>query len=123
MAEIAIRIVSPRKMAEIINPRVKPKTVHKKEPVRDWAFSLLTGHRVLVVFWMISITIALYLLQMWIWPNSREAITIFEKIWAWLSIVWITAVIPGTFGLMGMLRYRHPEKLDSVKPINNLVSF
>ncbi len=107
----------------LIKPGRKETYDHMQEPVRDWSFGIITGHRLWVVFWMVTITTALYLIQDLIWPASRLPQTTWEVIWSWGSLLWCGAVLPGTFGLIGMLRYRHPETLDTEKPINNLVSF
>jgi len=92
------------------------------EPKRDWEFWPLSGHRVLVLVWLVSIIIALYALQSWLWPANSAPHTTLESIWSWGALLWLAAVVPGTLGLIGMLSYRHATHLDKVKPINNLVS-
>ncbi len=76
----------------------------------------------MVVFYMFVGMTALFALQSWLWPQSRAPHTIWESIWSWGALLWLGAAIPGTCGLIGMLMYRHPEHLDTVSPINNLVS-
>lgn len=94
-----------------------------KEPVRDWAFGFITGHRVRVVGYLMLCMLGLYLWQEWMWPNSQPPTTPLEKTWSWLSLLWITSVIPGTLGLLGELTFRHPTTLDNEKPINKLISW
>jgi len=93
------------------------------EPTRDWSFGDLSGHRLRVVFYMVGGMIALYTLQWWLWPTSSSPETIIGHVWSWGSLLWLGAVIPGTLGLVGMLLFRHPEHLDTVKPINKIVAW
>jgi len=92
-----------------------------KEPVRDWALGFVTGHRVRVVAYLIGTIAVLYLVQAWMWPHSQKPHGLLEDIWSWMSILWITAVVPGTLGLLGELAFRHPSDLDDVQPISRLV--
>ncbi len=91
------------------------------EPVRDWTFGYLSGHRLLVTFYILFGIWMLYLIQQFMWPTSRAPQTAMELAWSWGSLLWLGAVLPGTMGLMGMLAYKHPETLDEVTPINRLV--
>lgn len=93
------------------------------EPARDWSLGPLSGHRLQVVAYMAIGMTLLYVLQSWLWPVSKPPHTIIEHIWSWGSLLWLGAVIPGTMGLAGMLTFRHPKRLDTVKPINTLVSW
>ncbi len=93
------------------------------EPKRDWNYSFISGHRFRVVLYMVLGIFVLYILQALIWPVSVAPHTLLENIWAWGALLWLGAVIPGTLGLAGMLTFRHPNNLDTVKPINRLVSW
>lgn len=93
------------------------------EPVRDWSFGSLTGHRLRIVAYMIAGITLLYIFQSWLWPSGRSPHTLLENIWSWGSLLWLGAVVPGTLGLAGMLTFRHPKHLDTVKPINKFVSW
>ena len=93
-----------------------------KEPSRDWSWGIFSGHRILVLTWLISGMIILFLLQEWLWPAANSPQTLGEQIWGWGALLWLGAVIPGTCGLIGMLKFRHADDLDAVEPINNLVS-
>jgi egghead protein (zeste-white 4 protein) len=93
------------------------------EPIRDWSFGFLTGHRLMVFIWLISGIAILYGIQNVLWPVSRDPQTLFEVVWSWGSLLWLGAVIPGTLGLAGLFAYRHSDSLDSAQPIQNLVSF
>lgn len=63
----------------------------------------------------------LYAFQAYLWPQSRYPQSFLEQLWSWGSLLWVGAAIPGTFGLIGMVQFRHPVHLDTVKPIKNLV--
>jgi egghead protein (zeste-white 4 protein) len=93
-----------------------------QEPFRDWSLGPITGHRLMVIFWVVFITTTLYTIQGFLWPLRENPHTFIQTLWGWGSLLWVGALIPGTFGLVGILRYKHPEELDSVKPINELVS-
>lgn len=93
------------------------------EPVRDWSLGFVTGHRLQTLSYIIIGIIALYGLQAWLWPVSRSPHTMIEYVWSWGSLLWLGAVIPGSLGLAGMLKFSHPKHLDTVRPINNLVSW
>ena len=93
------------------------------EPVRDWSFWIVSGHRLRVAAYLVSGIILLYWLQSLIWPRGLTPHTLFEEIWAWGSLLWISATIPGACGLIGLFKFRHDEDIDHVKPIKTLVSF
>lgn len=92
-----------------------------REPNRDWSFGVLTGHRLWVLMCLVVGIALLYTLQYVLWPTSRQPVTLVQHFWAWGSLLWLGAVVPGTFGLMGMLRFRHSKHLDKVIPIGRLV--
>src|SRR5258706_7376887 len=94
----------------------------KSEPIRDWSKGFFTGHRIWVMGTLIIGMAALYALQAWFWPTAHEPQNLLEIVWSWGSLLWIGAVIPGAMGLAGLLAYRHPKKLDHIKPIDKLVS-
>lgn len=94
-----------------------------REPVRDWTFGFITGHRLRVIGCIFWGMIILYLIQTSFWPEARVSQNLIERIWSWGSLLWLGAVIPGTFGLLGMLSFRHDKKLDRVSSINKLVSW
>lgn len=83
----------------------------------------ISAHRLLVVGYMTIGMVILYALQEWFWPNGRLPQAPIEIIWSWGSLLWLGAVIPGSFGLVGMLLFKHPKHLHTVKPIKNLVSW
>ncbi len=93
------------------------------EPKRDWSFGLLTGHRLRVIIYITFGILILYFLQAKLWPTSRLPHTLVEDIWSWGSLLWLGAVIPGTFGLVGMLKFRHSKQLDMIKPMDKLVAW
>jgi len=93
----------------------------RPEPVRDWSFGILTGHRLQVICLMVLGIVFLYCLQGVLWPHSSSPQTFIGHVWAWCSLLWLGAVIPGTLGLAGMLAFRYPERLDAVEPIDKLV--
>lgn len=88
-----------------------------KEPDRDWRFGFITGHRTRIVVCMVSIYAALFLVS----PVNKPPSTPFDEIWSWLSLLWLSALLPGTLGLVGALMYRHPTTLDEVQPINRTI--
>ena len=89
------------------------------EPVRDWSFGFLSGHRLRVLSYMIFGILALYGLQSWLWPTtSHSPATIIGHVWSCGSLLWLGAVIPGICGLAGLLTFRHPKHLDTVRPLH-----
>lgn len=38
----------------------------RQEPVRDWAFGIISGHRLFVVLYMVSAVVVLYTIQAWL---------------------------------------------------------
>ncbi len=94
-----------------------------KEPVRDWSLGFVTGHRVRVVSYLTLTIAGLYLFQHWMWPKATHATTPLDRIWSWMSLLWVASVVPGTLGLLGELTFRQPSTLDQEHPINKLVSW
>ncbi|TAL14330.1 hypothetical protein EPN95_03420 [Patescibacteria group bacterium] len=92
------------------------------EPVRDWSFGVLTGHRLRVVACLVAGMASLYAIQALMWPTENAPQNLIETIWSWGALLWLGAVIPGVLGLSGLLSFKHAHKLDHVKPIKNLVS-
>lgn len=88
-----------------------------KEPVRDWSLGFLTGHRVRTIVCMVSIVL-LYAALSFLSPEGKMPTTSLDHVWSWLSVLWLSALLPGSLGLFGMLRYRHPTTLDDVEPID-----
>jgi beta-1,4-mannosyltransferase len=100
-----------------------PYTSHvQPEPRRDWAAGLLSGHRVFVLLYLAAGITTLYTLQAWLWPTSSRPETLLGEVWSWGTLLWITAVIPGSIGLAGLIAYKHPRHLDHVRPMRTLVS-
>src|SRR5579859_2223188 len=93
------------------------------EPKRDWHIGPITGHRMTVVLAMIITTLTIYRIQGTIWHGAGKPVELFPVIWNWGALLWLGAVIPGALGLVGMLMYKHPNNLDDVKPITQLVSW
>src|SRR5215216_1307364 len=93
------------------------------EPVRDWSFGILTGHRLRVISYMVLGLIALYCFQWWLWPQRSWPQTPIEHVWAWGSLLWLGTAVTGGLSLVGMLLFRHPKHLDTVEPIDKLVSW
>jgi len=91
-----------------------------KEPVRDWSFGFITGHRTRIVVSMVSI-ILISLVWYFISPEGRLPTTLLDKIWSWSSLIWLNSLLPGTVGLFGTFTYRHPTTLDDVQPINRTI--
>lgn len=95
---------------------VQPDSIDK-EPVRDWAWGVVTGHR-------LRITISLFAIILFssgwyiFFPAGKPPVTEFDKAWSWASLIWLSGMIPGTVGLLGALSYRHPSTLDDATPIN-----
>jgi egghead protein (zeste-white 4 protein) len=88
----------------------------------DWSFGFITGHRALVVIWIATLTLALNILHMELWRRSYQPHGIWEISWSWTSIIWAVAIGPVLFGTIGLLRYRHPDNLEDVQPIDKLVA-
>lgn len=103
------------KLVEDTQPTSVPK-----EPARDWSFGFITGHRTRVVTSM-----ALVMLVSVLWylvsPPSRPPTSLMDEIWSWSSLIWLIGLLPGTIGLAGTFKYRHPSTLDEVRPINRTI--
>jgi len=115
-----IKPQEPESQALVQRPRL---TWVRSEPVRDWSFGPLSGHRLMVLTYLITCMAALYMFQAWLWPVTKAPHTTLEEIWSWGSLLWVGAVIPGILGLAGLLSYKHPKTLDRSGPITNFVSF
>lgn len=84
---------------------------------------IFSGHRLRVIAYMTFGVLALYTLQSWLWPINHSPHTIIEDVWSWGALLWLGAVIPSSFGLVGMLVFKHPKHLNEVKAINRLVAW
>ena len=105
----------------VVKQRVFSHEPIPAEPRRDWSFGFITGHRLRVIAYLFGMMATLYVIQDLIWPYGKKPISILDHTWSWMSLLWITAVIPGTLGLLGMLAFRFPTDLDEVRPVNRLV--
>ncbi len=106
---------------KVVAKRARSTETISKEPVRDWAFGFITGHRLRVITYLLLVMGALYIVQDLLWPFGKKPVTTADQVWSWMSILWVTAVIPGTMGLLGMLAFKFPTTLDDVRPIGRLV--
>lgn len=106
---------------KVVKQRLRSGGNLHREPVRDWSFGFITGHRLRVTTYLLGMMAVLYVVQDFFWPYGKKPESTLDLTWSWLSLLWITAVIPGTLGLMGMLAFRFPNDLDKVQPINRLV--
>ncbi|MGH7141572.1 MAG: glycosyltransferase family 2 protein [Minisyncoccia bacterium] len=106
------------------HPSLAPHTTHiLPEPERDWALGMLSGHRMYVLFYLCAGIVSLYALQDFLWSAGTQPHTFPQEAWSWGTLLWITAVIPGSMGLAGLITYKHPNHLDRVRPMQKLVSF
>ncbi len=96
-------------------------SITTRERKRDWSVWFITGHRVRVVIYLIAVMALLYAAQHLLWPHGLRPHTLIERVWSWMDLLWISAVLPATLGLIGELSFRHPESLDEVQPIDRLV--
>ncbi len=93
------------------------------EPVRDWSFGPLSEHRLWVTLYFAAGMVALYTLQLWLWPESRLPHTTIEYVLYWGSVLWLAPLLSALCALAGLLWFRHPKHLDAVESINKLVSW
>jgi len=127
----AVRFIGPREFSGILPDLTMDKeearraTPIENETVRDWKRGVFSGHRLLVALLLVLGIVALYMIQAWLWSASQKPHGFIENVWSWGSILWITAVIPGSLGLAGLLFYKHPHPhdLDAVKYFDKQVSF
>jgi egghead protein (zeste-white 4 protein) len=119
--EFQLNIYVPYLVEPAVRPVARRPISRRHEPIRDWSYAFLTGHRIFVTVGLLCFVIGLYLLQDFVWPVGQKPTTLLDQIWSWLSIVWLCPVLPVTIGLVGLFAYRHPAKLNEVKPIDNLV--
>jgi egghead protein (zeste-white 4 protein) len=91
-----------------------------REPVRDWRFGWLTGHRTRVIAFM-ALTIAILLASRLLAPATAPPRTLLEKTVSWGSLLWLGALLPGSLGLIGTLIYRFPTDLDDASPIERMI--
>jgi egghead protein (zeste-white 4 protein) len=99
------------------------RQIDTREPKRDWACGPVTGHRVRVVAMVALLTFALFAARWLFWPHAGQPRTLFDEVWNWGTILWLAGVVSSVFGLAGLLVYRHATSLDTVPPIDTLVSF
>jgi beta-1,4-mannosyltransferase len=95
-------------------------TAIRREPVRDWRFGWLTGHRALVMAFMVSM-VAILLASRLLAPAATPPRTLLEKTVSWASLLWLGALLPGSLGLIGTLLYRFPTDLDDAPPIKRMI--
>ncbi len=100
-----------------------PVEPYRSVRLAKWLPSWVTVHRIRVLLWVQLITLVLYVVQTLIWPNAAPVETTLERIFQWGAILWVTSLIPGSLGLIGMLWYSHSDRLDYCPQINNLVVF
>ncbi len=91
-----------------------------KEPVRDWAWGAITGHRLRL---LASLFLIVFFSSIWyiLFPAAKLPATSADKAWAWASLIWLSGMIPGTVGLLGAFAYRHPTSLDDAEPIKQRI--
>jgi beta-1,4-mannosyltransferase len=126
----ATDFISPREASGILaditmdEEEARLATPIEIEAVRDWKFGFLSGHRLTVAAYLGLGIAALYVLQAWLWTAGKAPHGVLENIWSWGSLLWVTAVIPGSLGLAGLFSFKHPhpDVLDNVGPIKELVS-
>jgi egghead protein (zeste-white 4 protein) len=95
-------------------------TAIPREPVRDWRFGWVTGHRASVIAFMVSI-VAITLASHSLSPTGAPPQTLAEDIVSWASLLWLGALLPGSLGLIGTLLYRFPSDLDDARPISRMI--
>lgn len=93
------------------------------ETLRDWQFGPVSGHRTRVVFLLLGFLFILYVIQVFLWPQREEPQNLIELLWSWGSVLWIAPTIFCSFGIIGLLMYKHPKNLDKTEPIDKLVVF
>src|SRR5437588_12300001 len=101
----------------------RQKRLVRAEGIDEWSLGLVSAHRLRVVVYITFGVIVLYALQAWLWRASRPPHTALEYGWSLGSLLWLGAVLPGSLGLAGLLKFRHPRHLDGVKPIDKLVAW
>lgn len=62
-----------------------------------------------------------YLALYFAFPRGKPPTRLLNEIWAWSSLLWLSALLPGTLGLIGALTYRHPVDLDETRPIRRTI--
>jgi egghead protein (zeste-white 4 protein) len=80
-------------------------------------------HRLTVVVTMTAAVAALYTVQQLAWPHTAPPRTPLMRDWSLGSLLWLSAAVPAAFELTGLLMFRHPRDLDTVKPVPQLVSW
>lgn len=100
------------KFSEVIQPISIPR-----EPVRDWTWGPVTGHRIRLIT---SLLLIILFTSIWyiLFPAGKLPATPFDKVWSWASLIWLSGIVPGTIGLLGAFAFRHPTSLDDVRPIS-----
>lgn len=94
--------------------------VYTVEPVRDWSYGAITGHRMRL---LTSLILIVFCSSIWyfVFPAAKLPSTPIDRIWSWASLIWLSGIIPGTVGLVGAFAYRYSTSLDDVKPINQQI--
>lgn len=107
-------------MRELNLRRERGSTEIPREPVRDWRFGWMTGHRVRVIVFTTSVT-AILLAAHSLSSAGRSPQSLVDGVVSWISLLWLGALLPGSLGLIGALLYRFPNDLDDIRPISRMI--
>jgi beta-1,4-mannosyltransferase len=70
----------------------------------------------------VTVTVGgLYLIQQIVWPVNSIASGPLATAWSWMSLLWLTPLLPAVCELAGLLMYRHTRWSRADKPIPQLV--
>ena len=95
-------------------------TAIPREPIRDWRLGWITGHRARAICFTVSV-FAILLASHSLSPAGRPPQTPVEEIVSWVSLLWLSALLPGSLGLIGTLLFRFPSDLDDTQPISKMI--
>lgn len=96
---------------------------YKYEPIRDWSFGWISGHRIRVVVFFLGNILLFYGLQHLLWTNTGQPVSWYDQVWSWFSLLWLAAVPVCIMVFVGLLMYRHPTRLDEVHSVMRTVVF
>jgi beta-1,4-mannosyltransferase len=112
-----------QKVDEAVRAAPSERAAISAESRRDWGRWGITGHRLRTLMIVGLLLVGIYSIQDLIWSETDVQDSTFDQIFAWGAVLWASALIPGSLGLIGLMWYCHSDRLDDVMPIGNLVVF
>lgn len=102
------------------NARTQAGRVSHREIKRDWAFGIITGHRIITLLCVITLFLDDYWIQDILWPVHVKNTGV-KALVAKGAFLWLTCLVPCVCGMIGMMLFRHNDRLDQIETLPHLV--